>query len=79
VPFSRRDQCPGSAVVIVGPGLLGIDVGVDRVGDGGVGAACHVLVDHRGTFAVVPHPGHEIFEARAAGRCLDSRSTIERT
>ena len=34
--------------------LLELNASVDRVDDSGVGAACFVLVDDRGTFAVGP-------------------------
>lgn len=30
-------------------------------------ASCLVLVDHRGPFAVVTHPGHEVPQPRAVG------------
>jgi hypothetical protein len=40
---------------------------VDRACDGEVGASCLVLVDDRGAFAVVAHPGHQVPQARAAG------------
>src|SRR5262249_37009189 len=58
-----------SEAVAVVPGSLSVYVSVDGIGDGGVGAACLVLVDERGTFAVVPHPGHQVPQARATGRC----------
>jgi len=41
-------------------GLLSVDVRVDGVGGGGVGAACRVLVDGCGAFAVVAHSGHQV-------------------
>jgi hypothetical protein len=33
-------------------------MGVDGVRDGGVCAACLVLIDERGAFTVVSHPDH---------------------
>jgi hypothetical protein len=48
-------------------GFGGLDVGVDCARDGQVSPSCFVLIDDRGAFAVVPHPGHQIFQARAAG------------
>jgi hypothetical protein len=41
---------------------------VDRVRDRAVGAACLVLVDHRGAFAVMTHTGHQIAEPGSARR-----------
>jgi hypothetical protein len=37
-----------------------------RVRDELVGAAGHVLVDHRGPLTVVTHPGHQISECGTA-------------
>src|SRR5690242_8213577 len=53
------DNGPGSATVIASLALLGLHMSVDRIGDGRIGAACLVLVDDRGTLAVVAHPGHQ--------------------
>jgi hypothetical protein len=53
-------------IVIV---LLGLDVAVDRLRDRLVCAADLVLVDEGCPLAVVPHPGHEVPQARSAGRC----------
>jgi hypothetical protein len=69
VPLARRDQDPGRAVVIaVVFALLALDVGVDCVRNELVGAAGHVLVDHRGPLAVVSHPGHQVSKRGAALR-----------
>jgi hypothetical protein len=55
VPLACGDQRPSQAVVvIVVARTLGVHVGVNRVRDGGVGAASLVLVDECGAFAVVP-------------------------
>jgi len=40
--------------------------GVDGARDGQVGTTCLMLVDDRGAFAVVAHPGHQFLQARAA-------------
>jgi len=45
---------PGGEADIVRMALLELNASVDRVDDSGVGAACFVLVDDRGTFAVGP-------------------------
>lgn len=42
-------------------------MGVDSPSDRAVSTACLVLVDHRGPFAVVTHPGHEVPQPRAVG------------
>jgi len=65
VPARGRDG-PGSATVIVSLALLGLHVSVDRIGDGRIGATRLVLVDDRGTLAVVTHPRHQVFESHAA-------------
>jgi hypothetical protein len=41
-------------------------VGIDRIGDGGIGTACLMLVDHRGAFAVVSHAGYQVAEPGTA-------------
>ena len=70
VPLACGAECAGRGeVVAVVPGSLSVYVSVDRVRDGSVGAACLVLVDNGGAFAIVPHPGHQVSQARAAGRC----------
>jgi hypothetical protein len=79
VPLACGAESAGRGeVVAVVPGSLGVYVSVDGVGDGGVGAACLVLVDERGAFAVVTHPGHEIPEPCAACRrkCVPSVSQV---
>src|SRR5262249_53829790 len=70
VPLACGAECAGRGeVVTVVPGSLSVDVSIDSVRDGSVGAACLVLVDDRGAFAVVPHPGHQVSQARPAGGC----------
>ena len=66
VPLARGHDGPGGAADIVSIALLGLNVSVDRVGDGGVGATCFVLVDDRGALAVVAHPRHQISKPHAA-------------
>ncbi len=66
-PLASRDQHANRTVLIVPASrLLGLDVRVDRVRDRLVSALGLVLVDHRGSFAVVPHPGHQVPEPYAA-------------
>ena len=66
-PLASGDQHAGRTVLIVAAlGLLGLDVRVDGVRDRRVGALGLVLVDQRGPFAVVPHPGHQVSEPGAA-------------
>jgi hypothetical protein len=48
--------------------MLRLDVRVDRRGNQLVGTASPVLVDDRGPFAVVPHPGHQVPQPGAADR-----------
>ena len=74
-PLASGDQCAGRPVLVVAAaGLLGLDVRVDGVCDRLVSALGLVLVDHRGSFAVVSHPGHQVPEPGAAvGRELVSR------
>jgi len=45
VPLAQGRHGPGGAAGIVSMALLGLNVSVDRVGNGGVGAACFVLVN----------------------------------
>jgi hypothetical protein len=71
VPLADRGERARLAVVLVALGVLvplGLDVRVDRARDGLVRPACLVLVDQRGTLAVVAHPCHEISQPRSAGR-----------
>jgi len=42
------------------------NVSVDRINDGGAGAACFVLVNDRSTLAIVVHPGHQVSKPYAA-------------
>jgi hypothetical protein len=56
--ISLRDKRPGRPIVALV--ALGLDVRVDRIRDPLVSAARLVLVDQRGTFAVVPHPRHQV-------------------
>jgi hypothetical protein len=59
--FCWRLSCPSRGTL---PGLLLflLDSRAQGVGDCLIGLAAGVLVDQRGTRAVVPHPGHEIAE-----------------
>ena len=50
--------------------VAGLDVSVDRAGDGQVSPTSLMLIDDRGALAVVAHPGHQILQARAA-RCRE--------
>ena len=47
-------------------GLFRLDVRVDSGRDQLIGTASPVLVDDRGPFAVVPHPGHQVPQPGAA-------------
>jgi hypothetical protein len=49
------------------PAPLSVHMGVDGPGDGPVSAPHLVQVDHRRALAVMPHAGHQILDARAAG------------
>jgi hypothetical protein len=69
VQLASGHQDASRAVVVVTVESLGLDVKVDRVSDPPVCPAHPVLVDERGAFAVVPHPGHQVFRCRAAGCC----------
>jgi hypothetical protein len=51
VPLARGYDDHRGATVVVSLALLGLHMGVDRIGDGGIGAACFVLVDDRGTLS----------------------------
>ena len=68
VQLAHRDQCTRLAVVIVAA-LHGLDVPVDRAGDRLVRAARLVLVDHRGSLAVVAHPRHQVLAIALAPNC----------
>jgi len=63
-PRAISRPAPGAclAVVIVRAAALGFDLGIDAVGDDLVRAACLMLVDQGGPFAVVAHPGHQILD-----------------
>src|SRR5215475_13315681 len=65
--LASRDEAPGLAIVALVV-ALGLDVEVDHIRDPLVSAARRMLVDQRGAFAVVPHPRHQVLEARAAVR-----------
>jgi hypothetical protein len=61
VQLASGDERPGRSIVVVPLVVaLGVDVRVDRIRDPVVSAARLMLVDQRGTFAVVPHPGHQV-------------------
>ena len=49
--------------------LLRLDVHVDRGRDQLIGTASPVLVDDRGPFTVVAHPGHQVPQPGAAHSC----------
>src|SRR5262249_6605917 len=68
VPLACGVQCAGQTGLAIVPGPLGVYMGVDRVRDGGIGAAGFVLIDERGAFAIVAHPGHQVAQACATGR-----------
>src|SRR5579875_1221864 len=73
--LAHRHEHASQAVVIVSvTDPLRCDVRVDGTCDELIGAAGPVLVDQRGSLAVVPHPRHEIFEPGAA----DSREVVPR-
>jgi hypothetical protein len=63
-----RGHAYGAITPVVIVGLLGLNVGFHRLGDGLVSTACRVLVDDRSALAVVAHPGHQVPKASAAGR-----------
>jgi hypothetical protein len=69
VPLTGGDQDRGRAVLVaIVLALLTLDVGVDGLGDGLVGAGGLVLEDHRGALAVVAHAGDQVPECDAALR-----------
>src|SRR5262249_36200512 len=68
VPLACGVQCAGQTGLAIVPGPLGVYMGVDRVRDGGIGAAGFVLIDERGAFAIVAHPGHQVAQGCATGR-----------
>ena len=70
VPLPRWDE--HAAPPIIRAALsppLGLDMSVDRARDCLVSAPRLVLVDHRGTLAVVTHASHQVLDASPAGRC----------
>lgn len=69
VPLARWGQhaCL-RAVVVALISLLGLDMAVDGVRNRPVRSLGLVLVDQRGSLAVVPHPRHEVPQFRVAGR-----------
>jgi hypothetical protein len=65
--ISRRDQRACGAVIVVSVvALLSLDMRVDRLRNRLVGTLRLVLADHRGAFAVVAHPRHQISQACTA-------------
>jgi hypothetical protein len=68
---ARSAAGPGGVMA----GSLGVGVGIDGVRDDAVGAPCLVLVDERGAFAVVAHPGHQVAQAP---RRLPPRTCFQR-
>jgi len=67
--LADRDQDARGAVVIVWLRALGLDAGIDVVGNDVVRATRLVLVDHGGALAVVAHARHQVTQARAAVGC----------
>jgi len=68
VPFPSGDQGPGSAILTGAvSALLALDVRVNRAGYHLIGAARHMLVDHRGPLTIVAHARHQVPQACAAG------------
>jgi hypothetical protein len=67
--ISQRDQRPGRTIVVIVALVvaLGLDVEVERIRDPLISAAPHAD-DQRGTFAVVPHPRHQVLKSRTAVR-----------
>jgi hypothetical protein len=59
---SARGHDDNSVTVILSIALLGLHMSVDRRGDSGIGTARFMLIDDRGTLAVVAHPHHQVFE-----------------
>ena len=62
MPLASRRKTTRLALVSVSLAALGLDVSVDGASDAVVGAAGFVLVDQRGSFAVVAHPHHGVAE-----------------
>ena len=61
------DQRPAGLIVALVV-ALGLDVEADRIRDPVISAARLMLIDQRGTFAVVPHPRHQVLKSRTAVR-----------
>ena len=68
VQLASRNEPLGRSIVIIALVALGLDVRVDRIRDPLVSATRLMLVDQRGTLAVVPHPCHQVPKTRAAVR-----------
>ena len=67
VQLATGADAPGVALAAAGATpLLSLDVCVDRGRNQLIGTASPVLVDDRGAFAVVPHPGHQVPQPGAA-------------
>ena len=58
--------CGHAVLAILVSALLTLDVQVNRAGYHLVGAACYVLVDHRGPLAVMTHARHQVALGRYA-------------
>jgi hypothetical protein len=66
-PLADWDEYASRPVIVVWVVVLGSrDLIIDRIGDGTVGSARLVLVDHRGALAVVPHAGHQVTQPGTA-------------
>ena len=69
VQLATAADAPGVALAATGAArLFRLDVRVDRARDQLIGTASPVLVNDRGPFAVVPHPGHQVAQPGAADR-----------
>ena len=68
--LASGDQRPGRTIVVIVALVvaLGLDVEADHIGDPVISTARLMLIDQRGTFAVVPHPRHQVLRSRTAVR-----------
>jgi hypothetical protein len=66
--LADRGQAVSGAAVTVIAAQLGIGMSVDRPSNSGVRAPGLMLVDDRGSLAIVTHPGHQISQPGPAGR-----------
>jgi hypothetical protein len=68
VQLASGNQRTGCTVILAALVALGLDVRVDRIRDPPVSATRLMLVDQRGTLAIVPHPCHQIPQASTTVR-----------